>query len=158
MTPRTYESSSKKKKDKKSKRSKPFNLEAEKPQMKSNIAEALLAATNLVNTLQSINREQERISDNRTAVQQFEACKQLRRKILRYIYHVESGEFLGGLLQANDQLVTALMTFEQLDRSVDADSDSDDDLAEQAHLYRSTYLPPIIPLSLPFHYYPCRWI
>lgn len=31
----------------------------------------------------------------------------------------------------------ALMTFEQLDRSIDADSDSDDDLAEQAHLYRS---------------------
>ena len=34
------------------------------------------------------------------------------------------------------------MTFEQLDRSIDADSDSDDDLAEQAHLYRSMcYLP-----------------
>jgi hypothetical protein len=29
------------------------------------------------------------------------------------------------------------MTFEQLDRSVDADSDSDDELAEQAHMYRS---------------------
>jgi LAS seventeen-binding protein 5 len=29
------------------------------------------------------------------------------------------------------------MTFEQLDRSIDADSDSDDDIAEQAHLYRS---------------------
>lgn len=31
----------------------------------------------------------------------------------------------------------ALMTFEQLDRSIDADSDSEDELAEQAHLYRS---------------------
>lgn len=31
----------------------------------------------------------------------------------------------------------ALMTFEQLDRSIDADSDSDDELAEQAHMYRS---------------------
>lgn len=29
------------------------------------------------------------------------------------------------------------MTYEQLDRSIDADSDSEDDLAEQAHLYRS---------------------
>lgn len=29
------------------------------------------------------------------------------------------------------------MTFEQLDRSIDADSDSDDELAEQAHMYRS---------------------
>lgn len=31
------------------------------------------------------------------------------------------------------------MTFEQLDRSIDADSDSEDELAEQAHLYRSQY-------------------
>jgi hypothetical protein len=29
------------------------------------------------------------------------------------------------------------MSFEQMDRSIDADSDSDDELAEQAHLYRS---------------------
>lgn len=31
------------------------------------------------------------------------------------------------------------MTFEQLDRSIDADSDSDDEIAEQAHLYKGTY-------------------
>ncbi|KAG7286075.1 hypothetical protein NEMBOFW57_008378 [Staphylotrichum longicolle] len=126
----------KKKKDKKSKKAKPFNLEAEREQMKSHIAEALIAATNLVNTLQTINRERERISENATALQRFEACKQLRRKILRYIHHVESEQWLGSLLHANDELVTALMTFEQLDRSIDADSDSDDDLAQQAHLYR----------------------
>lgn len=29
------------------------------------------------------------------------------------------------------------MTFEQLDTSIDADSDSEDEAAEQAHLYRS---------------------
>lgn len=46
-------------------------------------------------------------------------------------------QWLGALLNANDQLVTALMTFEQLDRSIDADSDSDDEMAEQAHLYKS---------------------
>jgi hypothetical protein len=53
---------------------------------------------------------------------------------------VESEQWLGGLLHANDELVTALMTFEQLDRSIDADSDSDDEVAEQAHLYRSMCL------------------
>lgn len=31
------------------------------------------------------------------------------------------------------------MSFEQLDRSIDADSDSDDELAEQAHMYRSMW-------------------
>ena len=53
------------------------------------------------------------------------------------IHHVESEQWLGSLLHANDELVQALMTFEQLDRSIDADSDSDDELAEQAHMYRS---------------------
>lgn len=53
--------------------------------MKSHIAEASMAATDLINTLQTINREKERISENQTAVQRFETCKQLRRKILRYV-------------------------------------------------------------------------
>ncbi|KKY33375.1 putative vhs domain-containing protein [Diaporthe ampelina] len=123
-------------KDKKKSKHRKFNLEAEKDSMKTAIAEASIAATNLMNSLQSINREKERISENAVAVQHFEACKQLRRKILRYIHHVESEQWLGSLLHANDELVQALMTFEQLDRSIDADSDSDDELAEQAHMYR----------------------
>ncbi|KAK1989013.1 hypothetical protein LZ30DRAFT_576861 [Colletotrichum cereale] len=130
-------SKDKKKKDKEKKaKRKPFNLELERDAMKSAIAESSIATTNLTNHLQSINRERERISENPQAVQQFESCKQLRRKILRYIHHIESEEWLGSLLRANDELVTALMTFEQLDRSIDADSDSDDELAEQAHIYR----------------------
>lgn len=129
-----FGSSKDKKKGKK--KSRPFNLEAEKDTMKVSIAESSIAATNLMNSLQSINREQERISENATAVQRFEVCKRLRRKILRYIHHVEDEQWLGGLLHANDELILALMTFEQLDRSIDADSDSDDELAEQAHLYR----------------------
>jgi hypothetical protein len=55
------------------------------------------------------------------------------------IQHVEAEEWLGALLHANDELVTALMTFEQLDRSIDADSDSDDELAEQQHIYKREY-------------------
>lgn len=85
ITSFSYDPKDKKKKDKKTKKHKPFNLEAEKEQMKANIAEASIAATNLTNTLQSINREKERISDNQLAVQRFEQCKQLRRKILRYV-------------------------------------------------------------------------
>ncbi|TAQ85464.1 hypothetical protein B7494_g6200 [Chlorociboria aeruginascens] len=129
---------SKKEKDKKSnkKKSKGFNLEAEKEAMKSSIAEASVASTNLLNALRLINREREQISENQACVHHFENCKLLRRKILRYIQFVESEEWLGGLLHANDELVTALMTFEQLDRSIDADSDSDDEVAEQAHLYK----------------------
>ncbi|KAI0477758.1 hypothetical protein GGR56DRAFT_638599 [Xylariaceae sp. FL0804] len=123
-------------KDKSRKRSRPFNLEAEKGAMKVTVAESSMAATSLNNALQSINRETERISDNRAAVERFETCKKLRRKVLRYIQYVEDEQWLGGLLHANDELVMALMTFEQLDRSIDADSDSEDEMAEQAHLYR----------------------
>ncbi|KAK1767761.1 putative vhs domain-containing protein [Phialemonium atrogriseum] len=132
----SYIGKDKKKKDKKSKKRKPFDLEAEKDKMKVTIAESSIASTDLMNALQSINREEERISENQVVVQRFETCKHLRRKVLRYIHHVESEQWLGGLLHANDELVLALMTFEQLDRSIDADSDSDDDVAEQAHLYR----------------------
>ncbi|EJP65293.1 VHS domain-containing protein [Beauveria bassiana ARSEF 2860] len=131
----TKDSSSKKHSKKGGKR-KPFNLEAEKEQMKTVIAESSIASINLLNALQSINREKERISANQTAVQRFETCKQLRRRVLRYIHHVEHEQWLGGLLHANDELVHALMTYEQLDQSIDADSDSDDEIAEQAHLYK----------------------
>jgi LAS seventeen-binding protein 5 len=74
------------KKDKKgSKKSRPFNLEEEKPKMKTAIAESSVAATNLLNALQLINREHEQVSDNATAVERFELCKTLRRHILRYV-------------------------------------------------------------------------
>lgn len=76
----------KKKKDKSGKKGRrPFNLEAEKGLMKTTIAEASMSSIDLTNTLQSINREQERISENATAIERFEAAKVLRRKILRYV-------------------------------------------------------------------------
>lgn len=90
--------SKKKDKDKKSsKKHRKFDLEAEKDQMKVTIAESSIAATNLNNALQSINRERERISDNSLALGHFETCKQLRRKILRYVCLSRCG---GGLAWA----------------------------------------------------------
>lgn len=64
------------------------------------------------------------------------------------IHNVNSEQWLGTLLHANDELVTALMTFEQLDRSIDADSDSDDEMAHQAHLYRCSL--PILAIRSKF--------
>lgn len=85
----SYVASSKSKKKEKEKKSskkhRKFDLEAEKDQMKVTIAESSIAATNLNNALQSINREKERISENALALSNFETCKQLRRKILRYV-------------------------------------------------------------------------
>jgi len=117
------------KRDRKSKkgRGQPFNLEKEKGQMLETIASANVASTNLLNGLTLINREQQRVSENTEVMRRFETCKQLRRQILRYIHLVESEQYIGGLLNANDELVKGLMAFEIMDKSIDDDSDSDND-------------------------------
>lgn len=122
-TPHFY-SSSKKDKSKKDKRSR-FSLEKEKPQIMQAIASASVASTNLLNGLQLINRETQRVSENKEVVKRFETCKALRRQILRYIQLVESDDWIGSLLSANDELVKALMSYEIMDKSLEDDSDSD---------------------------------
>lgn len=116
------------KKDKKNK-GKAFNLEREKGQMLETIASANMASTNLLNGLQLINSEQQRVSENSEVVRRFETCKQLRRQILRYIHLVESEQYIGGLLSANDELVKGLMAYEIMDKSIDDDSDSDNEMS-----------------------------
>ena len=124
------------KKDKKSKNKGPplFNLEREKPNILQSIAASSVASTGLGNALRLVNRESEQVSQNPEVMKRFDTCKQLRRQILRYIQLVETEEFLGGLIHANEELVNALMAFEILDKSVDDDSDSE--LEEAQHLSR----------------------
>ncbi len=104
---------------------KPFNLGKEKDNMTTAIAQASIASTNLLNALQLINRETEQVSQNTECVRRFEACKNLRHKILYYIQNVESDDWIGSLVNANDELVKALTAYEITDRSIDDDSDSD---------------------------------
>jgi LAS seventeen-binding protein 5 len=122
------------KKSKKSK-SKLFNLEKEKPALLQTIASSQVASTNLTNALKLVNRESKRVSEDPDVMKRFETCKRLRRQILGYIQYVESDDFLGGLIHANEELVNALMAFEVLDKSVDDDSDSE--MEEAAHLSRA---------------------
>ena len=109
-----------------------FNLEKEKPQLLQTIASSSVASTNLMNSLKFINREHKRVSEDVETVNRFETCKVLRRQILRYIQLVESEQWLGSLIHANDELVAALMAFEVLDKSVDDDSDSEDEFRDGA--------------------------
>ncbi|KAF1808403.1 hypothetical protein P152DRAFT_405522 [Eremomyces bilateralis CBS 781.70] len=118
-------------KDKKSK-AKPFNLEKERHQILETIASASVASTNLVNALKLINRESQRVSENPEVMKRFDTCKRLRRQILRYIQLVESEQYIGSLLSANDELVKALMAFEVLDKSMEDDSDSDNEALQEA--------------------------
>ena len=112
------------KRDKKG-RPKAFNIEKEKPQILQAIASASISSTNLMNALKLIDREHKRVSEDAKTQNRFEVCKGLRRQVLRYIQHIESEQWLGSLIQANDSLVEALMAFEVLDKSVDDDSDSE---------------------------------
>lgn len=123
-----YQQPKKLKHDKHGKKSKPrtFNLEKEKPQLLQTIASSSVASTNLMNALKLLNREKLRVSEHEETVNRFETCKALRRQILRYIQHVESEQWLGSLINANDNLVEALMAYEILDKSVDDDSDSEE--------------------------------
>ncbi|KAJ5646923.1 hypothetical protein N7490_003295 [Penicillium lividum] len=105
-----------------------FNMERERPEILQTIASASVASTNLLNALKLVNRETTRVSEDAECINRFEKCKKLRHQILRYIQYIESEEFLGGLIHANEELVEALMSFEVLDKSVDYDSDSDDDV------------------------------
>lgn len=108
--------------------SRTFNLERERPEILQTLASASVASTNLLNALKLVNRETTRVSEDAECINRFEICKKLRHRILRYIQFIESEEFLGGLIHANEELVDALMAFEVLDKSLDYDSDSDDDV------------------------------
>lgn len=124
-TPKYHPKKLKLDKHSKRSRSRTFNLEKEKPQLLQAIASASVASTNLMNALKLLNREKLRVSEHAETVNRFETCKGLRRQILRYIQHVESEQWLGSLINANDSLVEALMAYEILDKSVDDDSDSE---------------------------------
>ena len=117
--------SSKLSKTKKGTVGKTFNLAKERENMTNIIAQSSIASTNLLNGLQLINRETQRVSENPEVVRRFETCKNLRRQILYYIQHVESDEWIGSLVNANDELVKALTAYEITDRSIEDDSDSD---------------------------------
>ena len=123
--PINLKSSSKKDKDKRSK-AKPFSFDREKSQINQVITLASIESTGLLNALKLINREHERVSENANARHHFETCKGLRRQTYRYCSLVLDESYLGTLLSANDQLSDALIMYEQLDRSFDYDSDSED--------------------------------
>lgn len=132
----TFGTNKKVKKDKKSKQKLPFSLATERPKILNSIAAASVASTNLTNALKLVNRETNQVSSDPEVLKRFETCKQLRRQILRYIQIIESDEFLGGLIHANEELIGALLAFEVLDKSVHDDSDSE--LEEAQHLSRQS--------------------
>ncbi|KAK9244814.1 hypothetical protein V1506DRAFT_540118 [Lipomyces tetrasporus] len=116
--------------DGKSKSSRPkapaFDLAKEKPMLLQTLAEAGTAATNLSNALKLINRERELAIDNIKATENFNRCRQLRRIVLRYIQNIESEDYIGALIHANEELVAALQLYDKMSQPIVHDSDSED--------------------------------
>ena len=104
-----------------------FSLAKEEPKMLETIASASVASTNLSNALKRVNNGKQRVSENREVVKNMDICKNLRRQILEYIQLVESEQYIGSLLGANDELVKALKGYNIADRGIDDDSDSEQD-------------------------------
>lgn len=121
----TSKDSKVKSKNAKQHKSKPFNIEKEKPRLLEAIASSSVSSTNLLNELKLINREKKRVSEDPDILKHFETCKLLRRQILHYIHQVDSEQWLGSLIHANEELVTALMAYEVLDKNLEDDSDSE---------------------------------
>uniref|UniRef100_A0A060T6P4 ARAD1B20680p n=1 Tax=Blastobotrys adeninivorans TaxID=409370 RepID=A0A060T6P4_BLAAD len=103
-----------------------INIIKDKPKLNQAIAEASTAATNLKNALQLVNREVELSTDNKYATECFNKCRKLRRNILKYIHNVESEEYIGALIHANEELIDALRSYDAMSRPPEEDSDSDE--------------------------------
>ena len=125
-----------------------FNLEKEKPALNLALANASITSTNLLNALKLINREKERASQKHETVRLYESCKSLRSDILRFIQHVESEQWLGSLIHAHEELSAAMELYENYDKPVEEDSDSDDDwnlVASSDAIPDSASPPPAMP-------------
>lgn len=103
-----------------------IDMTKEKPAINQSIAEASTAATNLSNALKLVNRETELSTENEHATECFDRCRKLRRQILKYIHNVESEEYIGSLIHANEELIQALRQYDAMSRPPEEDSDSDD--------------------------------
>ncbi|TID29410.1 hypothetical protein CANINC_001984 [Pichia inconspicua] len=106
-----------------------INYEKEGPKILQLIAQANILSTNLLNTLNSLTKDELSIHSIK-ANEGFDECRSIRRKVLRYLQLVQREELLGPLLKCNDDLVVALKKYEE--RSVPygifaKESESDDD-------------------------------
>ncbi|ANB15046.1 Lsb5p [Sugiyamaella lignohabitans] len=128
----TTSSSSKPSKSNKKSSSQPqppvvLSLAKERPKIKGVLAESGSAATNLTNALKLINRLDELSTENKRATTCFNQCRSLRRQVLRYIHSLDSEEYIGPLIHANEELVTALQLYDEMSRPPsDSDSEYDD--------------------------------
>ncbi|GAA5927868.1 Lsb5p [Sporobolomyces koalae] len=111
----------------------PFNFEQEKPKILAAVGQCTASAQALINALQHVNREKESVTTNARVKECLEKAKVDRKAIIRYIQLVEadeSGEVIGSLIAANEQIVNAVQLYDRMSKPVELDSD--DEAIEEA--------------------------
>ena len=79
----------------------------------------------MTNALKRLNRETNHPDDDPQIQLLYQQCRKLRKDILVFIQRTESEEWIGTLINANDELVQALSHYERALKPVEQDSDSD---------------------------------
>lgn len=104
-----------------------INLDREIPTIKIVISDSMTAATALRNSLIVLPKGSSAMNDT-SASECFVKARNIRRKVLRYLQLINGGELLGPLILANDELVNALMEFDNncRDRMLDCSNSSDE--------------------------------
>ncbi|ODQ78799.1 hypothetical protein BABINDRAFT_9033 [Babjeviella inositovora NRRL Y-12698] len=82
----------------------------ERPKIQTLLAQTAQHSTALANLITQLPAGTLAIDDRRCYAE-FDICRQLRRKILRYLQLVDSEEFLGSLIAANDSVIATLQRF-----------------------------------------------
>ncbi|TYJ54213.1 hypothetical protein B9479_005139 [Cryptococcus floricola] len=112
----------------------PFNFEKEKPAIMVAVAEAIRAASNLLNACRLVNREHETVTESPRVQDCLDKAKVARRAIIRYIQVVNDEEYVGALLDANEKIVESIQLYDRLSKPAALDSDSEDEADNVASL------------------------
>ncbi|KAH3687003.1 hypothetical protein WICPIJ_002028 [Wickerhamomyces pijperi] len=103
-----------------------INLTKEAPRIRLLIADSSTSSINLTNSLHALGKNQHPATDKKTQ-SNFDKARIIRRKILRYLQLVDSEEFLGSLIHANEELVTSLQLYTEYAKRADEYNDNSDD-------------------------------
>ncbi|KAG9121595.1 putative actin patch assembly and actin polymerization protein, partial [Ceratobasidium sp. 392] len=92
----------------------PFNYEVEKPKILNTIAEGTQAATNLVNAIKRVNREQESITTNPSVQECLATAKTVRKQTIKYIQvAIQKEEIIGTLLETNERIIASIQLYDK---------------------------------------------
>lgn len=109
-----------------------IDVKKHSPKIKVLISDALAASVALKHSLITLPPGKYSTNDM-AATENFNKARKIRKKVLAYLQVITDGEFLGSLIQANDELVAAMTEYDEKSDKLgqgDADDGEEDDFDE----------------------------